>query len=198
MQGTVKGSGTETEDARDALDEFFENWNDRRDNRPIFAGFEGDVTGELEQADWANRLRDRWGLGHHDPLAGRSINVMLMRYTVRDVRRGVPAAERNGALFAYPCALDASHNPCFFPAPAELPYGRTLDLQPDGNCERLVAEILHRRIDYKRSHMHRLGVISAARPRYSLKSRRNGHLDCLQYHSLRDGFGKVIPDHVVD
>lgn len=194
----AKGTDTKAVDAREALDLFVEEWNDRRDSRPIFAGFEGDVQDDLEAADWPHRLRDRWGLAHYDPLPGAPINVVLVSYKVREVRRGVPASQRSQPLFAYPTALDGPRNPWFFPAPAGLPFGRALDLQPDGNCDRHVAEVLHRRIDYKPSHLMKLGVISAGRPGYSLKTRRNDHLYCLQFHSDREDFGQAIPDHVVD
>lgn len=198
VKSVVKSTPYQRDEAQGALEEFVEFWNAKRDNRPIFAGFEGDVEADVSVADWPNRLRDRWGLGHYDPpVGGQPITVLLMRYDVKEVRRAVEK-RRIGTAFADPTALDGPLNECFFPAPAELRFGRTLDLQPDGNCERHVAEILHQRIDYKLSHLSKLGVISAPRPRHSMRERRNDHLACLRFHSDRDDFGQDIPAHVVD
>lgn len=201
-KGILTATAYEVEEAREALEEFVEDWNDARDNRPIFAGFADEVPGELAATDWADRLRDRWGLGHHHPVGGGSITVLLMRYPVSFVRRH--AAVRSAALFARPTVLDGPLNDCFFPAPGDLPFGRTLDLQSDSECARHVAEILHQRIDYRVGHIDRLGAIRQARPSgatipgYSLKARRNEHLFCLRWHSQRDDFGQDIPAHVVD
>lgn len=187
----------EVGDACDALDDFVEKWNARRDSRPIFAGFEREVMAELERPDWPNLLRDRWGLGHYDPPPGTSIPVLLMRYDAKDVIAQVRNAGV-GVPFAYPTAYDAGFGPYFFPAPAGLEFGRAMDLQSDANCDRHIAEILHRRIDYRRKDIWRPGAISAPRPAGSLRNRRNEHLLCLQYHIERDDFGQAIPDHVAD
>ncbi|WP_372398025.1 hypothetical protein ABMY26_14830 [Azospirillum sp. HJ39] len=201
-KGIAAAPPYEVEEAREALEDFVEDWNGARDNRPIFAGFADEVGGELAATDWADRLRDRWGLGHHDPAGGRPITVLLMRYPVSFVRRH--AVDPSAAPFARPTVLDGPLNDCFFPAPGELPFGRTLDLQSDSGCARHVAEILHQRIDYRVSHIDRLGAIRQARPSgatiagYSLKARRNEHLFCLRYHSGRHDFGQDIPAHVVD
>ncbi|MFD1626518.1 hypothetical protein [Azospirillum griseum] len=196
VKGAAKADPHEREEAQDSLDELFDVWNRKRDNRPIFAGFEGDVADDLAALDWPNRLRDRWGLGHYAPFSGQSITVLLMRYAVRDVVKTV--AKRGGAAFARPTALDGGLNDWFFSAPKGVSFGRAMDLQPDGNCERHVAEILHQRIDYRVSHAARLGAITAPLPAVSLRQRRNDHLACLQYHSDRDDFGQDIPAHVVD
>lgn len=195
-RGIGPASPDEKEEARTGLDEFIEFWNQRRDNRPSFAAFADELVGEMASVDWADLIRDRLGLGHYAPLPGSGITVLRMRYPVSYVQKN--AMDRSAALFVRPIALDGGLNPWFFPAPRGLEFGRTLDLQKDEDCARHIAEILHQRIDYRVSHIDRLGEIRRALPGHSLRERRNQHLFCLQLHSDRHDFGQDIPDHVLD
>jgi len=179
--------------AREGLKDFFDVWNEKRDDRPLFVAFKDEVAEDLAAPDWPRRLRDRLGLGHyHVPEGAAAVNVALMEYQVRDV-----SGKNDGATFARPTALDGGLNPYFFPAPGNLPCGRTLDLAGGGE-DRLAAEILHRRVDYKLEWLRRLGVISTPIPKISLKRRRNDHLTVLRGACGRADFGQAIPDHVVD
>ncbi|WP_029010643.1 hypothetical protein [Azospirillum halopraeferens] len=178
------------------LEAFVERWNRRRDNRPGFAAFRDEVKDDLEDRNWFLRLRDRLGLGHfHVPNHAKEYTVVAMAYTVAEVLEATPRAERQRA-FAVPTVLDGPLNPFYVPAPTELPYGRTLDLREDAACNRLVAEILHRRIDYSVAHMEKMASIAAPMPEPSLKRLRNAHLRCLREY--RSDFGEPMPDHVRD
>lgn len=194
VKGDIKGDRYEKEDAQASLEEFISLWNSDRDARPTFATFEDQVGAELSAVDWANRLRDRLGLGHH---ALPRIPVLLMRYTVGDVRKAA-VKNKSNTPFALPTALDGGMSEWFFPAPASVPPGRTMSLQPDPNDERLVAEFLHQRINYTLKHMMRLGEISTPLPGHSLKALRNDHLLRLRLLGDQDDFGQDIPEHVAD
>ena len=45
------------------LDVFMQRWNAKRDARPAFAAWKDELIGELHFPDWADRMRDRLGLG---------------------------------------------------------------------------------------------------------------------------------------
>lgn len=139
-------------DALAFLENFCEHWNSsvRRQNRPAFAAFYDEVEPESEAPDWANRLRNRLGLSHY---AAPLVAVALVRYRVSEVLRDLSGTEVELA-FAVPTVLDGELNVHFFPTPRSAQYGRTLALEPDPDCERLVSEILHRRIDYHPEHIY--------------------------------------------
>ena len=46
--------------------------------RPRFAGFLEDIEDSLNTDDWPDRLRDRFGLAHHDPRDSEPIPIALM------------------------------------------------------------------------------------------------------------------------
>jgi hypothetical protein len=183
--------------AEQFLEHLCEVWNTtvRRDHRPSFAVFYDEVQEDEDAPSWANHLRNRLGLSHYDvPVGGSPIPVALMRYRVREV-----ATSGGGDLtFAVPTVLDGDLNAHFFPAPQGVSYGRTLDLQPDDACERLVAEVLHRRVDYAPDHFYKVGWVTESLPSHLHGARfarlRNGHLFCLRYESGRDDFGEEIPE----
>lgn len=182
--------------ARRQLEAFVRRWNRLRDRRPMFGAFHDEVAEDLAHRNWFLRLRDRLGLGHfHVPNFAKEYTVVAMVYTVDEVLAAAPHDERERA-FAVPTVLDGPLNPFFFPAPEELPGGRTLDLREDAACERLVAEILHRRIDYNVEHMTKMASIATLMPEPSLKRLRNAHLGCLRRY--RNTFGEPMPDHVRD
>jgi hypothetical protein len=185
--------------ARQFLEGLCETWNTevRKDYRPMFASFFDEVEEEVTADDWPHRLRDRLGLSHYDvPPSGSPIAVALMRYRVAEVLAGMGGDEQERA-FAVPTVLDGELNVHFFPSPREVVYGRTLDLRPDEDCERLVAELLHRRIEYTPDHLYRVGWMTSPIPPYdngaAFARLRNGHLFCLRYESGREDFGADIP-----
>ena len=133
----------------------FDSWNLELDARPVFCTFWGALQDDLEQEDWADRLRDRLGLAHYSPgILNRSIPVALFSYPLRTVLDehsvGVLAA------LTPPTSLDSKiSNSGFFPAPAEN-IGRTLNLGDNGGMQ---AELLHRKISFKPSFLRQVGWI---------------------------------------
>lgn len=166
--------------------------------RPRFATFLDEVKEDVAEADWPHRLRDRLGLSHLTP-GGEfpELPVALMRYTLKDVIDQTPAAAR-GRVAAIPTVLDGPVNPYFFPAPTALAFGRTIGLDHDAQCLRLVSEILHRPLRYRAHHIYKLGVISVAPPEFAnpIRLLRNTHRVCVSLEAdLADEYGAAIPEH---
>jgi len=168
------------------IEKFLSDWNKERDFRPIFVGFWGEVKdiftdtngNEINNDDWANQLRNRFGLGHLDPMNGESIPVVLLRYRVKDVLNG---ASEETKIAAVPTVLDSSWSPFFCPTPADgWNEGQSLDLSPgDENEYSLNCEILHRFIEYKPSYLYRTGWINEA-PEKTCEEARKIHLKFLR------------------
>ena len=195
----LHGENGKRQAARAFLEEVCRHWNGevRRQARPTFGAFFDDVEAEVIAGDWPNRLRNRLGLAHyHVPTGGQPIAIALMRYRVEDVLTATGGSEPEA--FAVPTVLDSEINAHFFPAPRQIGFGRTLDLEPDGNCERLVSEILHRRIEYVPDHFLKVGWVTTPIPPHAtgaaLSRLRNGHLFCLRYESGLESFGMHIPE----
>lgn len=188
---------TKVEDATAFLSEFCMHWNRVRDNRPLFAAFQDEMKEDIDAPDWTSRVRNRLGLSHYNVLSPeKNIPVALVSYPVSKVLSGLKKEEKERA-FAVPTVLDGVLNAHFFPTPASANYGRTLGLAPDPNCERLVSEILHRRIDYAPDHFLKFGEISTPIPPHArgkaLAALRNQHLFCLRYETGMEDFGEDIP-----
>lgn len=191
-----QGEADEATRARLFLEYLCERWNldVRRDSRPSFVAFYDEVREDAESVDWPNRLRDRLGLSHyHVPPGGQPIPVALLRYRVAAI---VAHGGGREPSFAVPTVLDGELSTHFFPAPRGVAYGRTLNLRPDDRCERLMAEIVHRRVDYTPDHIYKVGWVNAPVPPYDrgdgFVRLRNGHLHCLRRESGRDDFGDEI------
>lgn len=179
--------------ATDLLAEFCRLWNQIRDNRPTFVAFYHEVEAEAGDKDWPHLLRNRLELSHYGVPAGAPPTpVALVRYRVEEVL-GALAGDDGGGAFAFPAVLDGPLNSHYFPAPREAQYGRTLSLEPDPECERLVSEVLHRRIEYRPEHLFRLGQMTQPLPPHSggaaFARRRNEHLFCVRYETNRKDFG---------
>lgn len=162
--------------------------------RPRFAGFLQDIEESLAEPDWADQVRDRFGLGHYKPERGDVIPIALMRYKVRDVLKATSNKPAAVVPICVPTVLDGQFSPFFVPSPASLPYGRTLDLAGDPSCERKVAEVLHLRLDYRPDHVFMVGAITKgldSLETVGLKELRSDHLFCVQYDSDREDFGNV-------
>ena len=112
------------------VDGFLNVWNELnvRDFRPAFATWKDLVLPELAADDWADRLRDRLGLEHHNCRNG-PIPIALMEYSVREV---METARNMGITHGVtaPTCLDTQPGPYFFPAPRSIPYGRVMSLMP--------------------------------------------------------------------
>jgi len=184
--------------AEDFLKGLTSRWNAKRDQRPLFATTELEVQDILEsdEHDWAERLRDRLGLGYCDPgSSGQPVEIVVMRYTVKEVLESL----KDGQGFpAVPTLLDGTLNPYFFPTPFPSAEGEpgadfrghTLNLSQVANQSdyRMGVELLHPSIAYKPEHFHRVGVIAnpVAMP---LEKARGFHLPWLQLNYGRDDFG---------
>lgn len=191
-QATAK-PGSMPDAARTLLQRMVDEWNERRNLYPSFATTSDEVADLLAEPDWANRLRDHLGLGHLNPAPGHTEAVLLMRYTVKEVR-AAKAARTQG--FCIPTVLDGTLNPWFFPTPAHAgtdgavyEQGRAVNLAP-ANSEsdyRMGLELMHSYLDYRPEHIVRWGVIS--RPHQAdLAQRRRWHLSWLQLNCDRDDF----------
>lgn len=171
------------------LDVFLDQWNRDRDGRPAFAAWKDEVRNHLLFPDWADQMRDRFGLAHYNP-SPDPIPVILMEYTVADI---LLAADRLGFEHAIvsPTVLDGGPWPWFFPSPAGLAYGRTMPLPPDPH--RLMAEILHVKMNYNRDHIAQFGAITRAIAPIEMRVLRNHHLAALRSAAKRPDFGEEMP-----
>ncbi len=167
-----------TENNKDrTLQDFFDSWNLKRDKRPIFAGFWGEIKDifKNKEDDWANQLRDRLGLGHYDPENGETIPVLLMRYRVSEVLN-----DQENNRFSIPTVLDSGFSEFFFPTSLSSEEGQTLNLSIKTESEYYFnKEILHSFIKYKDAHIYRLGEIDAS-PAGTSEDIRKFHLNLVK------------------
>lgn len=192
-------------DGDEALrEQFVERWNAQRvQARPMFATFLNDVGGDLAQfvkTDWPHLLRDRLGLMHWPGSAGKPLPVVLICYTLDEVRDARAAATKKGAVssFARPTVLDTELSAAFMPAPL-LPgnnsYGYTLDLAGTEVPEVFTPELLTFPIDYRPTHIKALGFISrdhGLNTDAALLAARNRHVEGLRQLPDCAGFGEVV------
>ncbi|CAA7618275.1 hypothetical protein [Magnetospirillum sp. UT-4] len=165
------------------LEALCEKLNGGHSYRPRFMGFVDDrMAADLDSPDWADRLRDRLGLGHYRPTAAKpQIPVLAMTYAVKDVD-AVGKKLRAAFPLAVPTVLDGDLYEWFFPSPAGLPYGRTLQLDGDADCTAKIAEVLSLRVPYKPEHIHAIGFIGKADAKAFAdpEAVRREHLECLR------------------
>jgi hypothetical protein len=193
--------GITFEELKDAFDRnqttvvegFLRVWNGStvRDWRPAFSAFKDEVSDDLAQADWPSRLRDRLGLAHYDCSDG-PIPIALLEYSVAEVRMAATDFGVSSA-FTAPTVFDSGPWPFFFPAPTELCCGRTMALYEVQDDKKLLAEILHFRIAYKREHLVRLDEIRKPPDPFDLRGLRNSHLYALHVAAGREDYGEEIP-----
>lgn len=167
-----------------AILEIFDYWNGsvRVDHRPSFVAFEAELKDDLAASDWAERLCVRLGLGHH--FFGSEVTLAVLRYQVNDV-----LATCQGQIgFCAPTVLDSEFSDYFHPAPRACDWGFAATLDAAAGDESLVAELLHRRIDYRPEHLLRVGTVNRA-PVADLLPLRNAHVGRLRRQSGRDDFG---------
>lgn len=185
--------GTLSDLARSVLKRVLAEWNERRNLFPSFATTSDEVTSLLAEPDWADRVRDHLGLGHLNPVAGRTEAVLLMRYTAKEVRAARVALIQG---FCIPTVLDGTINPYFFPTPthagaggAVYEQGRAVNLAPalTESDYRMGLELIHSYLDYRPEHIARWGLIT--RPHQAnLSQLRRWHLSWLQLNCDRDDF----------
>jgi len=195
LEANIKAFERGDAKASDFLSSVAKRWNPERDKRPMFATTELEVDDIVNDnsADWAEQLRDRLGLGHYSPLAGRPNEIILMRYTVQEVLDSLTGE----GYPAIPTVLDSNMSPYFFPSPipkhSNPYYGHTVNLAylEDDNGYSMGVELLHPRIDYKPEHFFKMGVIARSFT-MPLERARRFHLPWLQLHSERDDFGAAF------
>lgn len=166
--------------------EIFDYWNHsvRRDHRPSFVAFEAELKDDLAASDWAERLCVRLGLGHY--FCGSERNLVLMRYQVGDV-----LATCKGQIgFCAPTVLDSGLFEYFHPSPRDCDWGFAAILDATASDDSLVAELLHRRIDYRPEHLWRVGMINCTPVTDAdILPLRNAHVGRLRRQSGRNDFG---------
>ncbi|MBF0285824.1 MAG: hypothetical protein HQL51_15350 [Magnetococcales bacterium] len=188
-------------DARALLEEAMEYWNTWRDNRPSFVALAQELDQEIAADDWAAALRTRLGLAHYNPQPPAVVHVALMRYPASDVLKAAQSMGRAIASpFASPTVLDQEMWEYFFPAPTDprspTSYGRAMALEPVRDTGRLLAEMLHVKINYQPNHLFKLGRLTGPIPPHPLPALRNAHLDALRIETEREDFGEMIPETV--
>lgn len=187
----VRAAGTVFDPLKEArLEKWLRHVNSGSDRRPAFVAPFAEVEDILKQLDWANRLRDAFGLGHIKPWAGNPMTVVLMQYNlvrVHDTHIGKPA------WAASPTVLDdvpgQMPNPCFFPAPKTASkdgYGFTVDLATSGATWR--KEFLHGHIAYTLEDIRRIGEVTTDVPLARIADARKEHRNLLapDLHYLAD------------
>lgn len=171
------------DDIESDLEALCEPLNRDHSHRPRFMGFLDDrMVHDLEQADWPNRLRNRFGLGHYRPTAAKpQIPVMVMTYAVKDVEKVGKGLKASFPL-TVPTVLDGDLFEWFFPSPPALVYGRALQLDGDAACTGKIAEVLSLRVPYKPAHIHAIGYIDdvTAKAFTDPLAVRQEHMDCLR------------------
>ena len=183
--GALLGKASTPTPSASAL-ELIEYWNKsvRKDYRPTFVAFEAELKEELEEPDWPKRLCVRLGLGHH--FFDKEITLALLRYRVKDVLD----AWKSTTSFCAPTVLDSGFGEYFHPSPQHCDWGFAAVLDAAAGDEALVAELLHRRIDYTPEHLWRVGTVKcAAVTDKELVAMRNAHVGRLRRQSGRDDFG---------
>jgi len=180
--------------SRALVDHVLDQWNHRPDIRrnPVsFAAFKEQLLDELSEPDWPEKLRDRLGLAHFDCVAG-DIPVGLMEYEVGEVERQAESTTGLHHRFCAPTSLDGAPYAQFAPTPIQLPFGCPMALYVVQSDDDLVAELLHPRLMYVRSHLKRVGVISNRVAPADFIALRNNYLWALRLASMRDEFGAEV------
>lgn len=187
VAGGFKGLGTLLGQVTppDSIEDLFDYWNAqvRRDKRPSFVAFEADLKEQLKGYDWPVRLCERLGLGHY---YGEEATLALMRYQVKEVL----GAYRGKTCFCAPTVLDSTFGEYFHPTPPACDWGFAAVLDAKAGDNALVAELLHRRIEYRPNHLWRIGALRLpAISDTELVSFRNAHIARLRRQSQRADFG---------
>lgn len=164
-----------------ALDSVLRTWARNVQLRPVFSAFWEDLSDlfgarpEDDPGDWPDRLRDRLGLAHYDPVARRNgpIDILVFRYQVGALARIHELGADLRALVP-PTVLDGDFSDAFCPAPSGATTGQTLDL--GGEAKQSCREVLHPSLAFTAEHLWRVGAISSPVDLASLDTLRGLHL----------------------
>ena len=176
---------------RAVLEDFLDQWNLARDNRPTFAAIKDELRSEFGDAAWPDKLRDRLGLADYT-IAGGPLFVALMEYTVEEVLTEASRSPDIAYPFCVPTFLDSRPRSQFFPTPKELPAGAPMALFEIWSDDELIAEVVHSRLTYRPHHIAKLGEITSDGPTADFRTVRNNHLAALQSATVRDDFGEEL------
>jgi hypothetical protein len=157
---------------RDLLEELFSAWNgwSRLDDRPAWASFWDDAAPFAAGPDWADRMRDAFGLGGY----GDGSWLVLLRYQVADV-----------GLCYRPTSLDADWQPWHVLSPPGEAFGYTVDLSASGG--RCCPEVIHAPMPLHIGHWTgQIGRVETPSREYDLQALRARH-----YGALRTRFGRA-------
>lgn len=167
-------------------------WAASLDLRPVFAAFLEDFRDlfgddpSKDAANWADAIRDRLGLAHHDA-ATEPIEILVFRYPVRLV----PKLRSSGLRpIVPPTVLDGSHSEAFCPAPKGTLTGHTVDLDISSEL-RARREVLHPAVALGLDHVFRVGTICKATDRSLLPLARHAHLDQVRNDSGRSDYARM-------
>ncbi len=165
--------GTVT-DTHTHLDAYLQAWQDRSDNRPIYASFWDDAKDLLDPPTdgWPGELRDRLGLIHLSAQLRPSVDtfdVLLFRYSVGRV----PKIDTNRRAILRPTVLDGSLSPAFHTGIAGVETGMTVDLA--ARYEEPWQEVVHATIPMTAADLYAVGSISND-PKASLEDARAAHV----------------------
>ncbi|MGD9935841.1 MAG: hypothetical protein AB7U23_15345 [Dehalococcoidia bacterium] len=188
VSSRVPGPSGFESNKRARLDLWLAGLNERRDARPTFAGFYGELAPLLVKPDWATQLRNVLGLVHLGGSPKRPLPVVLCRYSlVRAEQASRRAHAENWA--ARPSVLEAGGTSgpgvAFFPFPVAAassnPYGFgiTLNIAVPGDPD-FKAELLHFRIDYQLDDFVMIGSIEDEISDAQLAEARRGHYEMLK------------------
>ncbi|MBF0137330.1 MAG: hypothetical protein HQL65_13915 [Magnetococcales bacterium] len=193
------GEAKKRDSAEKWLSQFCGSWNEGRDLRPVFASYLDEVDDVLKDVEWADKIRDRLGMGHLKPTINAAtgteefVPVLLLEYRVEETID----QKSNHQELMVPTVLDGNLNPCFFPTPRpgsgtpadEKPGGRTVNLNQVAaeNDYHYGVELLHPKFDYLPAHIQRVGWIRR-HPGLALERARKWHLPLVRTYLDREDF----------
>lgn len=174
------------------LDAALHIWNEMIDSWPTFAAFWEEVRGlwePTEHSEWADELRDWLGLAHLNPVDRgiREIDVIVFRYPVSAVPRLTGSSiPKDSRPLVTPTVLDGYFSHAFCPSPRGQLTGHTVALNE--RCEQIRQEVLHPNVEFRASHVWRLGAIRRRIDLDRLATFRGYHLLALRDHAGRPDY----------
>ncbi len=199
-RATSEADRASADEARRQLDHVLAGWETKLELRPTFAGFWEDVaelfgaSPKQDNPDWANRLRDRFGLFHLDPVrrAVPRIPILVFRYPVSKVPI-LTSLGRELRPLVVPTVLDGMHSAAFCPPPANIPTGCAVELS--AASPPIPREVVHPTVRFRARQLWRLGRIDRSNTMEQLKGARGWHLYCLrEEHDRPDYAEQTDPD----